>query len=412
MNLSQFTYITLTILLSLRSFAQSPGCTDPLANNYNLAADTNDGSCLYPSTSLSPQSNFILSDDLIEISGIVHWNNMLWAHNDDSDTKLYSLNPVDGTIIESHVLEDVINQDWEEISQDEEYLYIGDFGNNVNGNRTDLNILRIDKVSVLEGNPIIDTIHFEYEDQIDFAPTGNNNSDFDCEAFVVAGDSIFLFTKQWINFETSIYAFPKTPGTHIAEYQSTFDINGLITGAVHLEQEGLIGLCGYSSNLLQPFVYLLYDFSENHFFSGNKRKINLNILVHQIEGITTDNGLQWYLTNEQVIQEPLINIPPKLHLLDLSEYLDLYLNGPQIGIQNKGFLDPISVYPNPVDEYLYIQSAIAPCEYLIFNSTGQIEMRGNLNHKSSRVDVSALQGGYYILRFNNKIESSVRIMKR
>jgi len=412
MNLSQVIYLVLLLLLSFQSVAQSPGCTDPLANNYNIEADTNDGTCLYPATSLSPQNNVVLSDDLIEISGIVYWNDLLWAHNDDSDTHIYSMNPNGGSILQSFDLEDVVNDDWEEISQDQDYLYIGDFGNNVNGNRIDLAILRIDKLSLLNENPVIDTIHFSYEDQFNLEPTGSNNTDFDCEAFIVSEDSIYLFTKQWINFETSVYSLPKTPGAHIAEYLSTHDVNGLITGAVYMEEEGLIGLCGYSSNLLQPFVYLLYDFSEGDFLSGNKRKINLNILVHQIEGITTEDGLQWFLTNEQVVQEPFINIPPKLHFLDLSEYLDNYLNGPQIGIEKPDFLELISVYPNPVEEYLYIQSAIAPCEYAIFSTRGQIQMQGNLSHKSSRIDVSILPEGLYILRFNSKYESSIKILKR
>jgi len=83
--------------------------------------------------------------------------------------------------------------------QDKDYLYVGDFGNNLNGNRTDLKILRIRKNSVLVNPLKIDTINFSYSNQTNFTPTGTNNTDFDCEAFIVASDSIYLFTKQWIS---------------------------------------------------------------------------------------------------------------------------------------------------------------------------------------------------------------------
>ena len=74
----------------------------------------------------------------------------------------------------------VENYDWEEISSDSLFIYVGDFGNNVNGNRTDLHILRIEKNSLLINSPVIDTISFTYSDQTDFTPTGSNNTDFDC----------------------------------------------------------------------------------------------------------------------------------------------------------------------------------------------------------------------------------------
>jgi hypothetical protein len=62
----------------------------------------------------------------------------------------------------------VKNTDWEEISQDSSYIYVGDFGNNYQGNRTDLHILRIEKKSFLLNQPIIDTISFSYSNQTDF----------------------------------------------------------------------------------------------------------------------------------------------------------------------------------------------------------------------------------------------------
>lgn len=86
------------------------------------------------------------------------------------------------------------NIDWEEISQDADFVYVGDFGNNHNGIRADLHILRITKESILSDHSVIETINFSYSNQTDFAPAGSNNTDFDCEAFIASNGSIFLFT--------------------------------------------------------------------------------------------------------------------------------------------------------------------------------------------------------------------------
>jgi hypothetical protein len=51
----------------------------------------------------------------------------------------------------------VVNKDWEEISQDSTYFYIGDFGNNVSGNRKDF-IFKNRKESLALDVPKIDTL--------------------------------------------------------------------------------------------------------------------------------------------------------------------------------------------------------------------------------------------------------------
>lgn len=96
----------------------------------------------------------------------------------------------------------------------------------------------------------------------------------------------------------------------------------------------MIVLTGYSSSL-QPFLYLLYDFNETAFFSGNKRKIGLNLPFHQVEGIATTDGLKFYISNEYFNQFT-INVPQKIHTLNLSSYLQNYLanNGPSERILN------------------------------------------------------------------------------
>jgi hypothetical protein len=304
--------------------AQLKSCTDILSKNYNPMATLNDGSCVYEPFKIKPGYSIKLSDSIKETSGLISFGNLFWTHNDDHDKTIYGLDSL-GKIQKKVILDKAINHDWEEISQDSSYLYIGDFGNNYSGNRTDLRILKIEKKSFLEENPNIETISFSYADQVDFTFQKPNTTNFDCEAFIVSKDSIYLFTKQWKSSKTSIYVLPNQSGNHIAQFKETLDTKGLVTGSTYLESKKLIALCGYSK-VGKPFIYLLYDFENHDFLSGNKRKIDLQLSFHQIEGITTKDGLHYYLTNESLIRKPILNVVQQIHYFDLSPILDSYIH--------------------------------------------------------------------------------------
>ena len=90
------------------------------------------------------QKSILLSDELKEISGIQFINDsLLVAHNDGGNgPMLYFLNPNTGSILKRVVVKDVKNTDWEDITLDGKYLYIGNFGNNEN-KRKNLSIIRV-----------------------------------------------------------------------------------------------------------------------------------------------------------------------------------------------------------------------------------------------------------------------------
>lgn len=345
--------LLLTFLLStMQLSAQLSGCTDPLATNYNALAVLNDGSCTYANETIVPDPGIVLPGVMSETSGLVLFNDQLLTHNDDSDTNLYLVDPSDPDDYTTLPITGASNIDWEDIAEDENYIYIGDFGNNVSGNRTNLRIFRILK-SELMNNPVADTISFSYETQTDFIPQSSNSTDFDCEAFIVTAGKIHLFTKEWGTKKTSVYELEKTPGTHVAIYKGTLNVQGLITGATHLEEEQLIVLSGYSI-VMQPFVYLLYDFENDDFFSGNKRKIMLNLPYHQVEGITSADGLTYYLSNE-AFATGNIQVDPKIITIDLSFYLSNYLEGNPLAVKEVVGNTFVQVFPNPAKEAVVIQ---------------------------------------------------------
>jgi len=77
MKLTGFSILLLIqLLLGLSSMninAQVEGCTDPLAINFDVNAEINDGSCTYNPSTISPVSSTPLSTVLNESSGLILW---------------------------------------------------------------------------------------------------------------------------------------------------------------------------------------------------------------------------------------------------------------------------------------------------------------------------------------------------
>ena len=358
--------------------AQVCGCTDPRANNYNPQATVNDGSCTYASTTASPYYSNNLPTRINGTSGLIYFDGKLYTHNDHSDKKLYQIDTADVHIVDSIVFTGIAHQDVEDCDQDSLYIYLGDHGNNNTGIRTNLHILRISKASLLTGNPQIDTIWFSYPEQTDFSTSSSNGTDFDCEAFIATEDSLYLFTKQWVSEGTALYSLPKTPGTYSARRISSWNVNGLVTGATYNPRKKQVVLCGYSS-LLQPFVVLLYDYAGNDFFSGNKRKMSLGLSFHQVEGIALYHDYTYFLSNEY-FSRSILTTDAKFHKLDLTDYLYVSDSTPdttQVGIiavgQGSG---DIVVYPNPAKEKITVEGLPqGQVECTLTNAKGSVVMR-------------------------------------
>lgn len=257
-----------------------------------------------------------LPEQVFETSGLLSYNGKLITHNDSGNApELYELDITTLQITRTVSIANVENIDWEDLAQDENYIYIGDFGNN-SGDRQDLNILKILKSDYDNSDSVTaEIINFLYEDQTDF--TTSEDSDFDAEGFFSLGDNLIILTKQWQQNGTVAYKVPKLSGAFLAERLDSYQVNGLVTGATYNQNTNQLSIVGYSQFLF-PFYVLIEDVQENAIFEGEKTKTNLSIGQAQVEAITLVGADQFYISSEDFSNPPLVNSPSRLFTFSLD----------------------------------------------------------------------------------------------
>ena len=390
-------YIIGLICLPFFSWCQE-GCTDPLAINYNSSAVINNGSCVYDESFYTMATVSDLTSPLLnENSGLIYFASHLWTINDGGNSNsIYELDTLGNLIREISVI-GASNVDWEGLSQNDEHIYIGDFGNN-SGSRSDLCIYELDKAQIIDPN-VTEIVavkkSFVYSDQVQFNwPLNQHN--YDCEALIASNDSLYLFTKNWLNEEVNIYVLPSHwTDTASAILKESFNSDGLITGASRDSESGHTLLLGYKNNganLYTCFVWILWDHALFDFFGGNKRRIEIGSMftLGQTEGVALRNGQEGFVSGEQI--SSVITIEPKLSSFDFTQYF----SSGTMNVADKDLFEP---YPNPVENTIFILEK--PSSFEIYNSsTMKLVLKGET--ASNKIDVSVLKGGTYILKISNK----------
>lgn len=168
-----------------------------------------------------------------ESSGLTFFNGKLITHNDSGNPPLlFELDTLTGAITRSVTLPS--NVDWEDVTNDGQYLYIGDFGNNL-GNRTNLVVYRVSTAAFNDPSnvvapPEVGAIHFAYPEQSSF-PGAPFQTAFDAEALFSYGQNLYIITKNWTASQSFLYQLPKTPGQFSAVLIDTLPTQGLVTAA-------------------------------------------------------------------------------------------------------------------------------------------------------------------------------------
>lgn len=402
-----YRFILVLLLFNLifsNSYSQISGCTDPQANNYNSNATKNDGSCLYEQTNYNPEL-FIshISKSVKENSGLIFFRGAIWTINDSGGKpEIYRIDTIKGKLIQTIKIINATNEDWEDICQDQDFIYLGDFGNNA-GNRTDLKVYKVNKAKIPQsGDAQIEAeiINFSYAEQkkSDLKKHSNN---FDCEAFFALNDSLYLFTKNRGDYKTRLYVLPANPGTYRINTISTFNVSGLITGADINAEKNQIILVGYSD--YESFIWFMFDFEGNDFFSGNKRRIDFSEMVFvQTEGIAFYDKEKIFMSCEKS------SYPQSLFKLNAN----IWTGGNSHGIVETKISDNyiLKIIPNPAkDSFKIVLSNFDAKKINVeirnthwkkishekFDISKNIENTFNFN-------VSNIKAGLYFLRIKSK----------
>ncbi len=254
---------------------------------------------------------------LKESSGLIFLNNRIWTINDSGGKNiLYGYNPVPGKIDRNLKVVNAVNRDWETLAHDDEYVYIGDVGNN-RGNRTDLVVYKIPISAVAQGLKEVEAekIRFTWADQEKFVWLPQKHP-FDCEAMVSFGDSLYLFSKDWMSGKTRVYGLPKVPGNYNIGPLGSYNVNALVTGAAISDDGRCLVLSSYFKYI--PSVWIFRDFPGNSFFKGKSVQIKFPDLYDaQTEGIT-------FYGNDTILvsSEKSGRFPQRIYSFRLSELLE------------------------------------------------------------------------------------------
>lgn len=200
---------------------------------------------------------------------------------------LYQIND-EGVIMESV---DVAkkNTDWESITADDNYFYIGDFGNNA-GKRRDLVIHKIYREDLTSEARLT----FTYDD---YEPKHNElyAHDFDAEAMVARDDKLVLFSKSWLTKTLRVYHLDKQSEEHLLSPVTTIEgLPGVVTGADWDKYNNRYVIVGYNSNafgIVDPFIAFL---SEDYLLEKSFTLAGYG----QVEGLCVKSEDEIWLTQE------------------------------------------------------------------------------------------------------------------
>ena len=238
----------------------------------------------------------VLPKIINETSGLEILNNQFITHNDSGgEPSLYFFSQ-NGEIINSITLEEesfwkIYNNDWEDVTADEDYIYIADTGNNF-GNRDNLNIIKIKTTDFSIDNKI----DISYKDQQTFLPRPKHK--YDAEALFLIEDKIAVLSKDRDNLFTDLYLIDKESNSkQVLESKITYNVNSLITGGDYNKDMSLLALVSYSSKGSQ-FLILFEDFNLETLAEKKFRKFKIPLERAQIEAIKIIDDKTFWITSE------------------------------------------------------------------------------------------------------------------
>lgn len=204
---------------------------------------------------------------------------LIWTIEDNHNHNILFGFDEKGKLIKKITISNVENNDWEDLTSDDEgNIYIGDFGNNDN-DRQNLAIYKINASDLNKDEAQAESIvQFYYPEQTEFPPKKKDKI-FDVESFFIHNNKFYLFTKNrsskfdgtTVLYEVDNNSIQKLPAKKIGSFVTCDQFNHCaVTSADISPNKDKVAI------LSSDKVWIFTNWKGNNFFSGNVEKIELN----------------------------------------------------------------------------------------------------------------------------------------
>ena len=229
--------------------------------------------------------------EIDETSGLEYFEGNFLTHNDSGGKPILYLFSEAGELLENYLIPNAKNKDWEDLTRDENLIYISDTGNN-NGSRKKLKILMVDPKKNFD---LVGEIKIKYENQENFEK--RKKHPYDVEAIAALPKSLVLFSKNRKTFTTELYFIPKKEGSYSLKPKRSLPVNSLITGADYNDRLKLFALVADNKEGEQ-FIYTLPNFNSKKLEELQFIKHKIPVDRAQIEAIKIINQNTFWVTSE------------------------------------------------------------------------------------------------------------------
>ena len=229
--------------------------------------------------------------EIDETSGLEYFEGNFLTHNDSGGKPILYLFSEAGELLENYLIPNAKNKDWEDLTRDEDLIYISDTGNN-NGSRKKLKILMVDPNKNFD---LVGEIKIKYKNQKNFEK--RKKHPYDVEAIAALPKSLVLFSKNRKTFTTELYFIPKKEGSYSLKSKRSLPVNSLITGADYNDRLKLFVLVAYNKEGEQ-FIYTLPNFNSKKLEELQFIKHKIPVDRAQIEAIKIIDQDTFWVTSE------------------------------------------------------------------------------------------------------------------
>ena len=245
-------------------------------------------------------SKIKLPSSVYETSGLEMVDDNLITLNDSGNLPvLYYLNQ-GGKEITQRNFSELQNYDWEDLTADDEFIYIADIGNNFDTRDN----LRIIKVPIESEDNSFEIINYHYPEQKDFG--FNQNSKYDAEGIISVKNKLLIFTKNRAKKITEIYKLPKNPGNYKAELIGQIYIESIVTASDYNEKLKLLVLTS-TKDFNEYYIHKIKNFNVSKIKNLKVDTYEIPIGKTQVEAIKIiDKNNFWISTEAEFMGSPYL----------------------------------------------------------------------------------------------------------